>query len=528
MKQLKYVGRLLAMGAMMVSCSLDFNPTGAYSDATFWLSEKNAESGLVGCYLPLSHGSMYGGLAMAMEECASPNAYNYDNRANWNDIAQGTQTAEGGIFSGRWQDAYIGIGRCNTLLANIDQNTELNQDRIDQMKAQARFLRALYYSILVNYYDDVPFITDAPDIVQENLPRTDRKEIVTFMVEELDSVSKILPSSYSAQEDQGRATSGAALALKAKILFFEASPLFNTENSQEAWRKAADAAEAVMQLGYGLHDDYEELFSEDGEHSSECIFDVEFVDEPKGLGHSTDIVMRQWNNAAPLKNFVDAYWMEDGKPREESQYADAENYEHMDPRFYKTIVYPGATWMGEVVKTDNTNVLFTNRQTGFIYKKYTVYTEKTPTEDERNLGEDCSPINIMLLRYADILLMYAEAKNELGEMDETVWNTTIRAIRQRAGFTAASALDFPGGSKEDIMTHIRYERRIEFAGEGTYYNDLRRWKRAEEEMANLNIYRYDGVQIGTRNFNKDRDYWWPVPASQIEADPALRPNNPGW
>ena len=283
-----------------------------------------------------------------------------------------------------------------------------------------------------------------------------------------------------------------------------------------------------MQLGYGLHDDYEELFSEDGEHSSECIFDVEFVDEPKGLGHSTDIVMRQWNNAAPLKNFVDAYWMEDGKPREESQYADAENYEHMDPRFYKTIVYPGATWMGEVVKTDNTNVLFTNRQTGFIYKKYTVYTEKTPTEDERNLGEDCSPINIMLLRYADILLMYAEAKNELGEMDETVWNTTIRAIRQRAGFTAASALDFPGGSKEDIMTHIRYERRIEFAGEGTYYNDLRRWKRAEEEMANLNIYRYDGVQIGTRNFNKDRDYWWPVPASQIEADPALRPNNPGW
>ena len=246
------------------------------------------------------------------------------------------------------------------------------------------------------------------------------------------------------------------------------------------------------------------------------------------MGHSTDIVMRQWNNAAPLKNFVDAYWMEDGKPREESQYADAENYEHMDPRFYKTIVYPGATWMGEVVKTDNTNVLFTNRQTGFIYKKYTVYTEKTPTEDERNLGEDCSPINIMLLRYADILLMYAEAKNELGEMDETVWNTTIRAIRQRAGFTAASALDFPGGSKEDIMTHIRYERRIEFAGEGTYYNDLRRWKRAEEEMANLNIYRYDGVQIGTRNFNKDRDYWWPVPASQIEADPALRPNNPGW
>ena len=127
-----------------------------------------------------------------------------------------------------------------------------------------------------------------------------------------------------------------------------------------------------------------------------------------------------------------------------------------------------------------------------------------------------------------LLMNLGTIQRRLGEMDEAVWNETIRAIRQRAGFSAASALDFPGGGKEEIMKHIRYERRIEFAGEGTYYNDLRRWRIAENEMANLNIYRYDGVQIGTRNFNKDRDYWWPVPASQIEVNPTLRPNNPGW
>ncbi len=134
----------------------------------------------------------------------------------------------------------------------------------------------------------------------------------------------------------------------------------------------------------------------------------------------------------------------------------------------------------------------------------------------------------MLLRYADVLLMYAEAKNELGEMTEEIWNRTVKTIRQRAGFTSSSALAYPGNDADEIRRHIRYERRVELAGEGTYYNDLRRWREAENVMNNLSICKHDGTLIGTRNFNKERDYWWPVPSSQIEIAPTLRPNNPGW
>ncbi len=159
--------------------------------------------------------------------------------------------------------------------------------------------------------------------------------------------------------------------------------------------------------------------------------------------------------------------MKDGKPREESAYADSEGYADLDPRFAQTIVYPGSTWMGETVKTDNTNVRFYQQADRFIYKKYTVYTEKVPGDQELNLGENCSPTNIMLLRYADILLMYAEAKNELGEMTEEIWNRTVKAIRQRAGFTTSSAWAYPGGDADEIRRQIRYERRVELAGEGT-------------------------------------------------------------
>src|SRR5690606_28326426 len=138
-----------------------------------------------------------------------------------------------------------------------------------------------------------------------------------------------------------------------------------------------------------------------------------------------------------------------------------------------------------------------------------------------------SEINYMILRYADILLMYAEAKNELGELTEDIWNITVREIRKRAGFSVASALDYPGSDPEVLRDHIRYERRIEFAGEGYYYNDIRRWKIAETVMPGA-IEKHDGTTIISRSFDANRDYWWPVSTTQMELNPNLKPNNPGW
>ena len=123
--------------------------------------------------------------------------------------------------------------------------------------------------------------------------------------------------------------------------------------------------------------------------------------------------------------------------------------------------------------------------------------------------------------------MYAEAKNELNELDETVWNETIRPIRARAGFTAESALGFPGKDQEKLRSVIRYERRAEFVGEGYYYNDLRRWREAEN-VNNGPIRKFNNDVILVRSFEPSRDYWWPIPQGEIDLNRNLLPNNPNY
>lgn len=518
---------LSALLTTVTSCNMEEVSPYQYDQDTFWFSAKTAEAGLTGCYAVLLETGLYGNATPLWEECASPNAYNYHNTNGWNSISLGTHTSDISIVLARWKSAYTGIGRCNLLINNIDQSKELSASQIEQMKAQARFLRALYYHILTIYYDKVPFSTQIASMDDWNLPRTDRNTIVDFMIRELDEIAKVLPKTTTAPSDKGRPTSGAALALKTKILLFEASPIFNTNNDKSKWEAVAKTADEVMKLGaYDLYSNYRSLFSLQNENSVEAIFDVQFINL-SGYGSSFDVVLRQYNSSSPLRGLVDGYWMKDAKPRDESDFSASDEYKDLDPRFYHTVVYPGSTFMGEVAKADGSNVNYKIIQTGYTFKKYTVYDSNTPTSEEINIKDNLSPINYMILRYADVLLMYAEAKNELGELTQDVWDKTIKKIRTRAGFTMNTALAYPGNDYHELQKHIRYERRAEFAGEGLYYNDIRRWKIAETEL-NETIRKHDGTVIITRKFNNNRDYLWPVPSTQIELAPTLLPNNPGW
>ncbi|MBL1411195.1 RagB/SusD family nutrient uptake outer membrane protein [Sphingobacterium faecale] len=517
---------LLVTVITIYSCDLTVYPTDKYDQDTFWLGEKTARAGLTGCYAVLTEQYLYGSAAPLWEETATPNAYNYDNSQGWNSISLGTHTADQGIFNGRWISAYRGIGRCNALLDNIDRNTVLSGAEITQMKAEARFLRALYYQILITYYKDVPLVKVEAELGQKDLSRNPHQEVVGFILEELDEIASILPTRYSQRSDMGRPTRGAVLALKSRLLLFEASPLNSTDSATDKWAKASSAARAVIDLGvYSLHSNYRNLFSVGAENSTESIFDVQYINEP-GMGSNFDVILRQYNTAAPLKGLVDSYWMLDGRPRSSSIYVSSPAYENLDPRFKATVVYPGSTFMGEVVRPDGNNTKFKTPQTGFTFKKYSVY-DAAATSGEENIGEGRSEINYMVLRYADILLMYAEAMNEQGLLTPDIWNMTVKEIRRRAGFTATSALEYPGVDPAVLREHIRYERRVEFAGEGFYYNDIRRWKLAETALPG-NIQKHDGTIIITRSFDATRDYWWPVPTTQMELNPNLKPNNPGW
>ncbi|SFC25354.1 Starch-binding associating with outer membrane [Parapedobacter composti] len=516
MKKLFYT----AVTAMILqSCGhlLDTIPTDRYTIENFWESEKGTIGALTACYNSLTKSGTFGGTATVLwEETATPNAYNYDNSGGFNVIALGTHTSatNSAIINDRWNHAYEGIGRCNMFLARVDRSP-LDESVKERMKAEAKFLRALYYYLLTTYYGDAPLILDEPNITQERLPRTPRAEVVAQILIDLDDAAGVLPPRYTTVSDIGRATRGAALALKARVLLFEASPLINVSNNAQRWADAAAAAKAVMELqgaGYALFPNYRNLFMLDNENSSESIFDVQFKAPEYGTGF--DVVLRQYNTVAPLRNLVDAYWMRDGKTKEESNLYDANNpYANRDPRMAQTIVYPGATFRGSVVTAGT----FVN--TGYTQKKYSIYDE-APNSTIPAVSE----INYMILRYADVLLMYAEAHNEASEVpDQSVYDA-LHAVRRRAGldpYTLPSGL-----SKGEMREIIRRERRIELAGEGLYYTDIRRWRIAEEVM-NGPVHNHAGNPIVVRSFNPQRDYWWPITDRQRELNPELQPN-PNW
>lgn len=505
-------------GLVMTGCNkslLNTSPEDRYTESNFWVSEAAANAALTSCYASLRHEGVYGGASTPLlEETASPNAYNYGNTMAYNVIAEGLQSAtSGGIISARWNGCYQGIGRCNTFLAKVDE-VEMSEDTRNYMKAQALFLRGFYYYMLAAHYGDAPLILDPPDkATQAQLPRTAKEEVFQQILVDLDAAAAVLPLKNSSG-NRGRVTRGAALAMKARVLLFLASPLMNSGNDLNKWKAAADAAKEVMDIaasaGYGLFNDYRALFLPANENNKEVIFDVQFMYPDQG--NSFDLIGRQYNSNAPLLDLANAYDMKaTGLPITDpaSGYNSNDPYAGRDPRLYATIVYPGDTFMNVKVTPARFAI------TGYGMKKYTIYDKGAPPAGQSDLKDGQSETNFIVLRYAEVLLMYAEAQNEVSGPDAGIY-TAINDVRTRVGMPGLVA----GHSQEELRDIIRHERRIEFAGEALYYNDIRRWKIAETVL-NAAIHKYDGSIIETRHFNPARDYWWPIAQTQLDLNPEL-------
>lgn len=520
----KFVFLLIGAGYIATGCNkslLDSKPQDRYLESTFWVSAEAANAGLVGCYSILRANGVYGAAANSslplFEETASPNAYNYGNTQGYNSIANGQQTpATGGVIQNRWAACYGGIGRCNTFLAKIDNVEAIDDATKERMKGEARFLRALYYNMLQVHYGDVPLILDPPDPeTQSDLPRTERAKVVERILIDLDSAALVLPLKQSAA-NRGRATKGAALGLKARVLLFEASPLFNKDNDINKWKAAADAAKAVMDMagsaGYKLFTGgYRQLFMPANENNSEVLFDVQYMFPDQGSAF--DLIAKQYNSNAPLLDLANAYHMKNGLPITDpaSGYDPAKPFENRDPRFYGHIVYPGDRFMDETVTASRFAL------TGFGGKKFSIYDREAPPAGQGDLKDGQSETNFIVLRYADILLMYAEAQNEFAGPDQSVYDA-INAVRERVEMPVIE-----NKTQDELRAIIRHERRVEFAGEALHYNDIRRWKTAEIVL-NAEIKNWEGDVLEIRKFNPNRDYWWPIPQTQRDLNPNLEQN----
>ncbi|MGO1242981.1 MAG: RagB/SusD family nutrient uptake outer membrane protein [Sphingobacterium sp.] len=492
-----YIVSILALS----SCDsyLDTDPTDRFTQETYWTSKENVEAAVVGIYSVLNNdNSFYAARNMVYLDALTPNSYQYNGDLNL--ISRGLHNANTGIFNSTWNTCYQGIGRVNTLLDNIDQ-VDFDEQLKERYKAEAKFLRALFYFPLWNLYGGAPLITDAPNVeLQGNLPRNSAEELLELILTDLDQAvsSDALAESYSGSE-KGRATIGAVLAFKTRVLLYAAR-----------WEQAAQAAKSVIEQGtYELYPNYRELFLLENEGNNEVIFDIQYA-YPE-FAHSLDINLDQQLGSAPLPGLINDYYTTDGKPISVSPNYDPENpYANRDKRLGATLILPGTQFKGTIVAANQ------YPSTGAGQKKYTVYQDNEKPLVVQTSGT--SELNYIVLRYADILLSFAEAQNEVSGPSSEIFDA-LDQIRMRAGVAKYDRTL----NQEELREEIRHERRVELAGEGLYYFDIRRWGIAEKFL-NTDVYHLNGNRIDNRKFSFARDNLWPVPSLAIQYNNQLTQN----
>lgn len=447
---------------------------------------------------------------------------------------------------------YEGIRKANFFLSKKDVIPFPDEDTRNSLTGECYFLRAFYFHEVVKRYGGMPIMTDKLLRPNDNLqlPRNSYMECVDAILSDLEKAIALLPVTV-ADNLQGRVTRGAAMALKARVLLYAASPLWDKENpNADKWKLAADAAKAVIDLkdenganAYSLLDrgkgaeDYEKVFLlRPDEGNTEVIFWYNNV--PVGFS-SSDI--RVWapsgegfggvGAVAPTQNFVDLYEMANGKPISDptSGYDEHNPYDNRDPRFYKTIIYNGSIWQGitaELYMGGKHRIAKDRCRTGYYVRKYLPegITEKTSNKAYHNW---------IYMRLAEMYLNYAEALNEQLAAPSTEVYNAVNAVRRRSGMPNLPA----GLSQDEMRERIKNERAVELSFEEHRWWDVRRWLDGEKyfngpmyEMEIIknedNSYSYNRVAFENRIFSEKMNLY-PIPKSEMDKNPLYR-QNPGW
>jgi len=496
-KEMKKLIILILFIPFVISCEGDFlstSPSDQYTSETFWQTEEHLNAGIAGVYQTLRGQPA---TAIRLRSNITPNSLSYHDPGGWRAVARGLAIPTNALFNSTWNSGYQGIGRANTVIENAG-NVDADEAYINEVIGEAKFIRAFYYADLANSFGGVPLILESPDAnSHSDLPRDSKEDVINQVLIDLDEAAAVLPISNA----PGKATKGSALALKARVLLYE-----------KRWTEAAAAAKEVMDLGhYSLFSNYRTMFMPENENNSEIIFDIQF--KLPEFGHTHDQIAGILNDPSPTKELVDAYLMTDGMPITESPLYDPDNpYENRDPRLYHTVRLVGYMYNGEIIEEGDV------AESGFGTKKFMTYTDSTKIPQ---ISGGQSETNFVEIRYAEVLLTYAEAQNESVGPDETVYEA-LNQIRSRVNMPAVE----PNLTQDEMREVIRHERRIELAMEGKYYFDILRWGIAEEVL-NEPVRQSDGNIRQDRSFTAPRDYLFAIPARQIDLNPNLE-QNPGW
>lgn len=512
MKKLIYI-LITSFVILFSSCEdlLDVQPQYAPSEATFWQTENDVNAAVNGVYKVLH--DLYTFDLFGMLDVMTPIAH-ARTVTRHNGLASGVFDATNSVVRDRWAASYRGIVRANDVLMNMDK-VDLSTDVQAERRGETLFLRSFFYFNLIYFYGDVPLILDVPRLSDPLPGRTSKADILEKLHDDLDEAINLLNTEAS---EKGRITQGAALTLKAKLYMQELD-----------YANALPLLEQIMQLGYEIYPDYRELFLPAGENNKEVIFDAQYVSETGDDSNGNDFNKFYGNRSAlasgfswmqPTKELILMYETIDGSP------ADPDSiFKNKDPRMDLTVLRPGATF---VDRNDNVQDYpdgmqnYNHSQTGLQMRKFII---EGSSPDAPFSSTFDSPNNWIFFRYADVLLMYAEAKLELNQIDASVYEA-INAVRQRES-NMITAIE-EGKSQSELRDIVRRERAVELAFEGWYYFDLKRWNLLEEKNKGLQILNINTEEVVLTVVWEDYYNLWPIPQSELDNNPNLLPQNPGY
>lgn len=511
---------LILLIVALAGCSDDFLDRASLTqlaEGNFWNTEEEALLGIHGIYDVLQADVMYGGSLNVGSKVGLPNFDSFaDNLYNKYEFEGAAKFVEGNIdpsdvfFSRFWSANYRGIARANAAIENIARmSTEsISEEKKNALIAQARFLRALFYFHMAVYFEEAPLILEVQTLDNAYVPKNSYEDIAAQVEKDLEFAAEHLLPEYDA-EMQGYVTKGAALALLARF------QLYNKK-----WDDVIELTDEIMTLGYHLHPDYAQLFSEAGESSSEIIFAVKFFMDQSDNGElfSATFVGIPKVNMQPMPNIVNDYYCIHGFPiAEHGCYDPTKPKQNRDPRLAASVYFKGDIFM------KHTNNDFKgNTDTKYGLRKYIRDNVSADGVGPAAPGGQ----DFYVIRYADVLLMRAEALAEKGGagMDEVY--SLVNKVRSRPSVSMPNVEDVEGIglSQQKLIDIVRHERRVELAFEGLRFFDVKRWgvlDQAYQRASDDNISAYKPVYRGRKC------EVFPVPLSELDANRSLV-QHPAW
>ena len=573
-----YLATMLLAAMTFTGCyDLETYPGDKVNEGTFYKTGDHAHQGLMGIYGMLRLNEAYG-YQFCFDHLGDI-AYGY----NYYMMFLATYTDRDGTIQAHWQTFYDGIHRVNTFIRSVKgMRGIITDEQINEYVAEAKFLRAMFYFSLTDLFGGVPYYDESTNVNEEfmNLkqPRSSLEEVRAHILEDLDEAIKYLPVEHAASE-YGRATKGAAYALRGKVHLYD-----------KEWQSAINDFEEIVynksnNYGYALDDDYARVFKlYNGAKSPETVFSIQ---NKSGVGTEYGMQIQAlmgcrgaygscWNNTVPSTQLVDMYEFKDGRPfnwdeifpgynamtpeqrkellsvemdgsgtivglREADTAKILSAYTCRDPRLMATVIVPYSHYMGNIGRTTNVDLIFAldhnlagNANGGtiqnnagwvsYLYRKFVTEGDQGGAISNRLH----TPFAFPLIRFADVLLMLSEAYNEAGQLDKAV--TEFHKVRARVGMPGLNSGPawMVVSNKEQMAERIRKERAVEFAGEGLRFSDLRRWgyEIAHKTLNNVDAVNIYGEPIYTHLFT-ERDMLWPIPGVERERNKELT-QNPGW